>query len=831
MSRATIVYLVVTYLVAAAVTASSAAEFHLDDGLRFAMFLLAAAVTSSLKVSLPMITGTLSVNTVFLFYALVQLPRPEVISIAMVSALAQTLWRPKVRPSLVQITFNCSSVTISAWLAGLSFQHWPATRSILLNLCFAAIVYFIVNTGSIAGIVALTERRKVVDTWNTCYFWSFPYFLVAAIMAAVMQIVGKTFGWELGLAVIPLVLVIYRSFQLYLDQLTSEKSHAQGLASLHMRTIQALALAIEAKDQTTGEHLQRVQVYAREVAKEMGLSDDEKSALAAAAILHDIGKLAVPDYIISKPGKLTPEEFDKMKIHPLVGAEILEKIDFPYPVVPIVRAHHEKWDGSGYPLGLKGEAIPIGARILTAVDCLDALASDRQYRKALPLDQAMSILVRDAGKHFDPDVVAVLQRRYIELEKMAKLEPIVETILLSTEEKVDRGESPDAGFEAYSPSDSRMNTESNFILAIASARQEAQMLFEFTSELGNSLSLKETLSLVSSRIGRLVSHETIVIYIKQEGFLVPWLVEGENEKLFASLRIPVGDGLSGWVVENAKPILNGNPSVEPGYLQDATKFSTLRSALAVPLQTESGVIGAIALYRTAKDAFCRDDLRIVLALASKTSMAVENALSYQDANTRARVDGLTGLPNATALFLHLDSELARCKRSGTDLTVLVSDLNGFKQINDTLGHLVGNEVLKRVGATFQEHCREYDYVGRMGGDEFVFVFSGLPGAALNERIEQIDEAVRKAGSDIDASLSISVGFARFPEDGEEAETLLAEADRRMYGAKRRRKATQGVSGYSRSLANLSERVGASQRPLSLGLSAEMNGPEQKEDAA
>ena len=175
------------------------------------------------------------------------------------------------------------------------------------------------------------------------------------------------------------------------------------------------------------------------------MSEDETEALRAASVLHDIGKLAVPEHIISKPGKLTPEEFEKMKIHPIVGAEILEQVDFPYPVVPIVRAHHEKWDGSGYPNGLAGEAIPIGARILAAVDCLDALASDRQYRKALPLNEAMAKVVADAGKSFDPKVVAILQRRYIELEKLANAQPLQAPPKLSTDIKVERGSGAGGG--------------------------------------------------------------------------------------------------------------------------------------------------------------------------------------------------------------------------------------------------------------------------------------------------------------------------------------------------------------------------------------------------
>ena len=199
--------------------------------------------------------------------------------------------------------------------------------------------------------------------------------------------------------------MIFRSYRLYLGRLESEKNHAEEMANLHLRTIEALALAIEAKDHTTHDHLQRVQIYALELGKKMELNEDQLQALRAASILHDIGKLAVPEHIISKPGKLTAEEFEKMKIHPVVGAEILARVQFPYDVVPIVRAHHERWNGTGYPDGLKGEEIPIGARILSVVDCLDALASDRQYRRALPLDEAMAVIVAEAGKSYEPRIV------------------------------------------------------------------------------------------------------------------------------------------------------------------------------------------------------------------------------------------------------------------------------------------------------------------------------------------------------------------------------------------------------------------------------------------
>src|SRR5208282_4502219 len=326
-------------------------------------------------------------------------------------------------------------------------------------------------------------------------------------------------------------------------------------------------------------HLQRVRVYAMNLAQELGLTEDETEALRAASVLHDIGKLAVPEHIISKPGRLTPEEFEKMKIHPIVGAEILEQVDFPYPVVPIVRAHHEKWDGSGYPNGLAGEAIPIGARILSAVDCLDALASDRQYRKALPLHEAMAKVASEANAAFDPQVVTILQRRYVEWEKLARLQPLQAPPKLSTDIKVERGLAPDAGFARSAESTDRL----------AAARLQAQSLADLNRALHSSLTVDDTLSLLAARLKRLVPHDSIAVYLRKGNVLTPEFVGGENSRVFSSLQIPLGEGLSGWVAQNHKPILNGNPSVEPGYLQHPPENTSLRSALAVPLEGPAGV--------------------------------------------------------------------------------------------------------------------------------------------------------------------------------------------------------------------------------------------------
>src|SRR5271167_3912024 len=766
----------------------------------FICYLGIAILASRLKVNLPGITGTLSVNFLFILIGILELSFSETLILGAISMLAQCLY-PE-RPKAIQVTFNVCAGSVSTALAYVVYHH-PLSNTLIDNrpvlLGVAATVYFIANAGSIATVISLTERRPLTRILVDCYFWSFPYYLVGAGVAGTIAWLNERFNWETSLLFVPAIYLIYRSYRLYLGKLEDEKRHVEEMANLHLRTIEALALAIEAKDHTTHEHLQRVRIYAIEVAKDLGVQGPELEALHAAALLHDIGKLAVPEHIISKPGRLTPEEFEKMKIHTLVGAEILERVRFPYPVVPIVRAHHEKWDGSGYPMGLKGAEIPIGARILSAVDYLDALASDRQYRRALPLHDVMQKLAAESGKSFDPKVVAVLQKRYQHLERLAVAKSSQDmNAPLSTAIKIERGEAPAAGFEnATAPE--YVGKETTFLSSIAAARQEAQSLFELSQDMGASLSLGETLSVFSVKLKPMVPYDAIAIYIVRDDMLIPEYVNGDNYRLFSSLRIPVGDGLSGWVAQNKKPIVNGNPSVEPGYLNDPDKFSTLRSALALPLEGVSGVIGVLALYRSEKDAFTSDHLRILLAVSGKMALAIENALRFQQAESSATTDYLTGLPNARSLFLQLDRELARCKRDNSTLTVMVGDMDGFKQINDRFGHLEGNRVLRLFAQALKESCREYDYVARMGGDEFVVIAPGLPAEASTKKAYQLRELAKQAGFEVCAEeiLSLSVGQAMYPEDGKDAEELLAEADRRMYLEKQQQPSRKNRRLYAR----------------------------------
>ncbi len=791
MSKRATLFIGMTAALGASVLAYALAHWQSTGLERFACYLIIAVLASGLKIQIPGLDGTMSVNFLFILLGVLELSLPETLLMGCMATLVQCLWQARQKVVAAKVVFN---VFMMANAIALSFFAYHRLAAVLgektpVLLAITALLFFLANTLPVSIIISLTEGKPARKVWAECHFWSFPYYLVGAAVVFTVGFVNQYAGWQTAILVLLPIYWVYRSYRLYLGKLEAEKKrveiqkkHVEDVAALHLRTIEALALAIEAKDHTAQEHLQRLRVFAVAIAQELGLSDAEIDALRAAALLHDIGKLAVPEHIINKPGKLTPEEFEKVKIHAVVGADILERVAFPYPVAPIVRAHHEKWDGTGYPDGLKGEQIPMGARILAAVDSLDAMISDRQHRSAVPLASAVKKIVALSGASFDPKVVEILQRRYLELEKMVQVQPDVAEAG-DASRVPGKNAAPALGFDTSGAGVS--GGDADFLSSIAAARQEAQTMFELSQDLGNSLSLGETLSVLSMRLRRLIPYESMAVFLIKNNVLIPELVSGDNFRILSSLNIRVGEGLCGWVAEHRKPILNGNPQMESGYVQERDKYTTLRSALAVPLEGLNGVVGVLAMYRADHDAFTADHLRILLGVSSKIALSVENALKYQQAESSATTDYLTGLPNARSLFVHLARELARCRRTGTALAVMVCDLDNFKQINDIYGHLEGDNLLRDFAGHMQEMCRGYDYVARMGGDEFVVVAPGLSPEAAEEKACRLNRLAVDAGRKVAGRnlISLSVGVSFCPVDGFDLEQLLGAADRRMYSVK------------------------------------------------
>ena len=770
------------------------------EWLHFLIYLVAVLLSSGMKVAMPKAEGTMSVNFPFILLGILELSPLQAVVLAAASVIAQCRFRVTKSFSLIQIVFNVGNVitaTVLAWHTYAGSLH-PLSNEVAPALALAATVYFLANSVPVALVIAWESRTAPFSQWRREFLWYLPFYLVGAMLAAAANYVGVLFGWMTSLLLIPMVYTVYRAYCAQMEIVRDRERHVIETEALHLRTIEGLAMAVEAKDQNTHRHLMRVRVYVSELGNAMGLDKPLMQALTTASFLHDIGKLAVPEHIINKPGKLTPEEFEKMKIHPIVGADILERVHFPYPVVPIVRSHHEAWDGSGYPDGLKGEEIPIGARILTAVDCFDALASERPYRRAMPIDEAMAFVKSKAGTQFDPAVVQLLEERYHQLEEMAR-QQIQEMEPLKTDLFIERGAAPGAGFAPEQESrgaagrDKTSRSENADALAakslglIAAASKEATAVFEMSQALGTSLSARETSAMMSRRLQSLIPFDCFSVYLKSEVSVMAQYIDGPLAHAFSAQHIPLGEGLSGWVAQNERPIVNGNPTVEPNFVPESDAFTENSSALSIPLLDPSGVVfGVLSVYAANHAAFSKDHLRILQAIQSKFSLSLQNALRFRNAEKDARIDHLTQLVNMRYFLQQIDAQVEKARESGARFAVGVCDLNSFKAVNDRHGHLVGNDLLRAIAEGFRACSGPSDVVARMGGDEFAFLFPSMDGSSTWGQLEELDTAVQRAckGLRIEVDISSSIGLAYFPDDGESAEELLGKADREMYLSKR-----------------------------------------------
>jgi putative nucleotidyltransferase with HDIG domain len=608
------------------------ANWHTDDRPRFLSFLATALVASVLKIRLPGIDANISVSVLFILVSIVNLSLPEALLIAVSSALLQCLWRG--RPKLIHIGFSVCSMASAVFLSSWAYHYTAARIPELISLGVLTLTYFVANMFPIASIIALTGSKRLGEVWRGYRFMP-PYYFVGASLAWVIGTVPRAIQWELPFICLPLVYLVHRSNHTYVAQIEKEKNHAEQMNAVHLRTIEALALAIDAKDHTTHDHLQRVQHYALEIGKDLRLSEQEMEALKAAAVLHDIGKLAVPEHIISKPGKLTRSEFEKMKVHPVVGAEILERVEFPYPVVPIVRAHHEKWDGKGYPHGLKGEAIPIGARILAVVDCLDALASDRQYRRALPLDEAMAKVAAEAGTSFDPAVVQALNLRYRELEEQVRSMAPRNDPVLSTDIKILNGAAPAAGYENEEAPNAEQIARLQEALQSESETARPPRAFDPPCFDSGTLRMQEVLAVVAMRLKDVLQFDAVAFYFPDErDVLQAQFVAGDDHRRLRSLRVPIGEGLIGWVAEGSKPIINGNPTVEPGFMDDKTSEPLVNLAVALPFAFGDDRHGVLALYRSSRLTFTSEDLAALVPVCESLGRII--AAAKPDGSTPAQ---------------------------------------------------------------------------------------------------------------------------------------------------------------------------------------------------
>ncbi len=596
-----------------------------------------------------------------------------------------------------------------------------------------------------------------------------------------------------GALIIVLVHLLYRFNEKRVGEVTrgqvDKLRYAEEIADLHMNTIESLAIAIDAKDQTTHGHVRRTQIYATEMGKLLKVKDQELRALVAGALLHDIGKLAVPEYILNKPGKLTEAEFAKMKIHPTVGGDILKRVNFPYPVEDIVRYHHEKWDGSGYPKGLKTEQIPLVARIISVVDFYDATRCDRPYRKGMKREDSLSLLLKMSGSSFDPKVVELFNQHVIEFDKLIDAEDIQEQV---PSENIDLLTSarPDAGLasDILGAPDGSLGFRS-----ITEAQREVFALHEIAQTIGSSLNMHDTVTLISNKLRAIVPFDTCIIFVVDDrsGKAIAMHVVGDHADLFSARRISVGDGITGWVIANARSMCNSSPELDLVGLPDDIARS-FRGVLVSPLIREDGAFGAITLYSKGRTSYTTEHVRLLESVAQHAASALNNAITFEKTKESALTDPLTELPNARGFYMMLEQRLAECQRMNRESLSLISmDVNDFKNINDQWGHALGDRMLASIARVVRKELRQMDILSRYAGDEFVAI---MP-MASQSMAEMIAERIRTAVAEHKFSVrtgktvevSISTGIACFPDDGETTEELLTAAARNMQRDKHTRK--------------------------------------------
>jgi diguanylate cyclase (GGDEF)-like protein/putative nucleotidyltransferase with HDIG domain len=736
-------------------------------------------LTGSFTIKVPSIPSRISVSETFVFASVLLFGAAAGTLTVLLETLVISLWVKRESRTIYRALFNVAAPAVSIWVSGTLFFafsgiqpysiHSSPLAALFAPLAILTVVYFLLNSWLVAIALGLERQQSPLEIWWKNFTWlSVNYFSGASVAALIVTYTSKPDVSTL-IIIVPLLVISYLTFRTAMGRVEDSNQHLVELNRLYLSTIETLAMAIDAKDQITHGHIRRVQTYAVGLAKHVGVGDDRLiKAIEAAALLHDMGKLAVPEYILNKPGKLTAAEFEKMKLHAAVGADILSAIDFPYPVVPIVRHHHENWDGSGYPDRVTGTDIPIGARILSVVDCFDALTSDRPYRPKLTDEEALAILRERRGSMYDPLIVDAFIRVHKEIS------PQLES---SAPSRRSLGEI--AGSTHVAP----VRVETAPLDDITHSADEMLTLYELARTLGSQSSLSDAGDAIARHLRRLISWSLCVFYLYD-----PTIDEveakhavGDGAPLVRGMRIPLGERLSGWVAANRQTISNSDPVLDLG---DAARSHSLalRSCISTPLVVGDELIGVLTLYSGEPNAFNEDHKRVIEVVGREIARAFKRATTPNASGDR---DQLTGLPNFRQLEQFIDAMGIEGVTKAQRLTLLFIDIAAVKTISDSHGRSAGDEALRHVTHQTMASLQPADTLFRYDNDAFVALLHD--GAVeLSRRVAKtIQQNVHvhplrlKTGISIDVEVSVSIVTA--PDDGRSLGNLISTARRRAAG--------------------------------------------------
>jgi putative nucleotidyltransferase with HDIG domain len=586
---------------------------------------LLTLVSGVLPVKLPKVAARISVSETFVFFGTVLFGSfaGALLGFLDVGLMWARLGTRKVKWH--RMLFSLSANPLAIWISGeilfaiadtqplFGQPVGPPALSLIVGLAIFALCYFLLNSWLVTVAISLDQGLSAVETWSKHFRGLWLNHWAGASVTALL--VSYTHGISpVALFVIaPLMLVLFFTYSWSTERIEKAESHLEEMKRTFLQTIEALALAIDAKDQVTHGHIRRVQRYTMALGNALGVKDERLlDALRAAALLHDTGKLAVPEYILNKPGPLTASEFERMKVHAAVGADILKNIDFPYPVEPIVRYHHEAWDGSGYPEGLKGTAIPLGARILSVVDCYDALTSDRPYRPRMTREQAVQVLRERRGKSYDPWVLDQFIGILDQLERA---------------EAAERLKNPE-----QAPVHTGAQAPGQYDVISATTAEDREFN-ELKRDLPRAGTLVEACEILFRHLRRIVPAPGLALYRPRTDSteLAVLTCSGVGASALDGLSVPIGERISGWIFANAQAVLNSDASLELGPV--ARTFATpLRYATGVPLIDSGETVGVVMVFSS--EPLDKDHRRLLENAATLFVSSVSEPLANRERSER-----------------------------------------------------------------------------------------------------------------------------------------------------------------------------------------------------
>ena len=772
------------------------------DWATVSVLLVLGCIATQMRLQLPAVEGVFSLAFIFTFAAVAELPPLWAFAVIAVVETFEVLvshgapFAPG-RRALGELAFRAALAAVAVRVASWVLRPFSAEEGIswAVGLGLAAAAYFGVHSGLTAVRAGLAEGASPWAVWRERYFWISPLYLLAPFGVIITRLLLNAQSFFDSLLAAAVIGGAYFYLRSYFPRLHDQQDHARKLAEVRQRALETLAVAIEAKDGSTAGHLRRVKLLATRLGGRLECDAAEIRTLQLAAVLHDVGKVGVPDYILQKPSRLTEREFQEIATHAAIGADIVSTMNFPEPVEDVVLSHHEHWDGSGYPRGLAGADIPRLARILTVVDCFDALVSDRPYRKAMTVEEAVDLMTRQRARIFDPGVLD---------EFLEQLPHYLDEIKAELAKELAEGR-PDARTplsirQTWVGGESDIDFSSR-IKALQELSRRPDLLVAFydaMSVLGADLRFERMFSDALRVIAETTqaSSASILLYSMRRKQFVLQASAGLPSHCVGRLTLPADRGPLGRAAELKVPAVDNLSPTGEG--EAPLYFEGVRCTLAAPLTVADRLVGMLLLCSERPSAFDQDQTRLVSLLTSKLASTLIASQQLRKIHIDANTDAVTALPNARASFQRLEQELNRAQRQQQSVGVLFMDLDGLKPVNDSYGHAAGDRLLAAAATRLKESLRSYDFVGRIGGDEFLAILPGIGADNIANSVallkSKLSEQPVELGEGIQVRPMISIGAALYPDDAADPDTLVYLSDKRMYDDKEKSRRTPPEPG-------------------------------------